>query len=86
MGQDYFVYVFNQVLGASVSESFFPRTSPWKIAFAGTFLILGGFVVAVMFLAWKQQQEKRRVWEVQKEKKEESKAKGKTVTQSWWDL
>uniref|UniRef100_A0A8C0KRS6 Butyrophilin subfamily 1 member A1 n=1 Tax=Canis lupus dingo TaxID=286419 RepID=A0A8C0KRS6_CANLU len=64
-----------QVETISIPESFFPRTSPWKIAFAGTFLILGGFVVAVMFLAWKQQQEKRRVWEVQKEKKEESKAK-----------
>uniref|UniRef100_A0A8C0NUD0 Butyrophilin subfamily 1 member A1 n=1 Tax=Canis lupus familiaris TaxID=9615 RepID=A0A8C0NUD0_CANLF len=71
-----------QVETISIPESFFPRTSPWKIAFAGTFLILGVFVVAVMFLAWKQQQEKRRVWEVQKEKKEESKAKGKTVTQT----
>ncbi|CAD7677666.1 unnamed protein product [Nyctereutes procyonoides] len=64
-----------QVETISIPESFFPRTSPWKIAFAGTFLILGGFVVAVMFLAWKQQQEKRRVREVQKERKEESKAK-----------
>ncbi|KAF3831377.1 hypothetical protein GH733_000189 [Mirounga leonina] len=57
--------VFNQVLGASVSESFFPRTSPWKVAFAGTFFILGIFLGAV---------EKKRVQEVQEEKEKESEA------------
>lgn len=60
-----------------MSEPFFPRTSPWKVAFAVTFLILGIFVGAVMFLAWKEQQEKKRVREAMEEKEKESKAKGK---------
>lgn len=60
-----------------MSEPFFPRTSPWKVAFAVTFLILGIFVGAVMFLAWKEQQEKKRVSEAMEEKEKESKAKGK---------
>uniref|UniRef100_F7A6E0 Butyrophilin subfamily 1 member A1 n=1 Tax=Equus caballus TaxID=9796 RepID=F7A6E0_HORSE len=61
----------------SIPEPFFPRTSPWKVAFAVTFLILGIFVGAVMFLAWKEQQEKKRVREAMEEKEKESKAKGK---------
>ncbi|XP_014690572.3 butyrophilin subfamily 1 member A1-like isoform X1 [Equus asinus] len=59
----------------SIPEPFFPRTSPWKVAFAVTFLILGIFVGAVMFLAWKEQQEKKRVREAMEEKEKESKAK-----------
>uniref|UniRef100_F6WQH3 Butyrophilin subfamily 1 member A1 n=1 Tax=Equus caballus TaxID=9796 RepID=F6WQH3_HORSE len=57
----------------SIPEPFFPRTSPWKVAFAVTFLILGIFVGAVMFLAWKEQQEKKRVREAMEEKEKESK-------------
>ncbi|XP_059257511.1 butyrophilin subfamily 1 member A1-like [Mustela nigripes] len=64
-----------QVETISIPESFFPRTSPWKGAFAGTFLLLGIFLSAVVFLAWKERQEKKRVQEVQKEKEKESKAK-----------
>ncbi|XP_032194263.1 butyrophilin subfamily 1 member A1-like [Mustela erminea] len=64
-----------QVETISIPESFFPRTSPWKGAFAGTFLLLGIFLSAVVFLAWKERQEKKRVQEVQKEKEKESEAK-----------
>ncbi|XP_045860862.1 butyrophilin subfamily 1 member A1-like isoform X4 [Meles meles] len=65
-----------QVETISIPESFFPRTSPWKGAFAGTFFILGIFLGAVVFLAWKERQEKKRLREVQKEKEKESEAKG----------
>ncbi|XP_045860861.1 butyrophilin subfamily 1 member A1-like isoform X3 [Meles meles] len=64
-----------QVETISIPESFFPRTSPWKGAFAGTFFILGIFLGAVVFLAWKERQEKKRLREVQKEKEKESEAK-----------
>lgn len=77
------MYVFNQVFGTSVSESFFPRTSPWMTAFAVTFIILGIFLGAVVFLAWKERQEKKRTQEAQTEKEKESKDKGKTVNQTW---
>uniref|UniRef100_A0A8C7ETQ8 Butyrophilin subfamily 1 member A1 n=1 Tax=Neovison vison TaxID=452646 RepID=A0A8C7ETQ8_NEOVI len=64
-----------QVETISIPESFFPRTSPWKGAFAGTLLLLGIFLGAVVFLAWKERQGKKRVQEVQKEKEKESEAK-----------
>ncbi|XP_047590608.1 butyrophilin subfamily 1 member A1-like isoform X2 [Lutra lutra] len=64
-----------QVETISIPESFFPRTSPWKGAFAVTFLLLGIFLSAVVFLALKERQEKKRVQEVQKEKEKESEAK-----------
>lgn len=43
-----------------------------------TFLILGIFIGAVVFLTWKEQQERKRVQEAQEEKEKESQAKGKT--------
>ncbi|XP_032254358.1 butyrophilin subfamily 1 member A1-like [Phoca vitulina] len=64
-----------QVETISIPESFFPRTSPWKVAFAGTFFILGIFLGAVVFLAWKERQEKKRVQEAQEEKEKESEAR-----------
>ncbi|XP_027459442.2 butyrophilin subfamily 3 member A2-like [Zalophus californianus] len=64
-----------QVETISIPESFFPRTSPWKVAFAGTFFILGIFLGAVVFLAWKERQEKKRVQEIQEEKEKESEAR-----------
>lgn len=46
------MYVFNQVWGGGpVSEHFFPRTSPWKVAFIVTLVILGAFIGAVVYLA-----------------------------------
>nr|XP_060484442.1 butyrophilin-like protein 1 [Panthera onca]XP_060484443.1 butyrophilin-like protein 1 [Panthera onca] len=75
-----------QVETISIPESFFPRTSPWMTAFAVTFIILGIFLGAVVFLAWKERQEKKRTQEAQAEKEKESKDKGKTVNQTWWDL
>lgn len=47
--------------GGPASEPFFPRTSPWKVAFTVTFLILWIFIGAVVFLTWKEQQERKRV-------------------------
>ncbi|XP_039097696.1 butyrophilin subfamily 1 member A1-like [Hyaena hyaena] len=64
-----------QVETISIPESFFPRTSPWMTAFAGTFLILGIFLGAAVFWAWKERQEKRRQWEALTEKEKESKTK-----------
>ncbi|XP_005860188.1 PREDICTED: butyrophilin subfamily 1 member A1-like [Myotis brandtii] len=61
--------------GGPVSEPFFPRTSPWKVAFAVTFLILGIFICAVVFLTRKEQQERKKVQEAQEEKEKESQAK-----------
>lgn len=55
-------------------------------AFAGTFLILWIFLGAAVFWAWKERQEKRRQWEALTEKEKESKTKGKTVNQTWWDM
>lgn len=69
-----------------MSEPFFPRTSPWKVAFLVTFLILGIFVGAVVYLAWKEQQERKKLSKAQKEKEEEMNAKGKPVNQTWLDL
>ncbi|XP_058589465.1 butyrophilin subfamily 1 member A1-like isoform X2 [Neofelis nebulosa] len=66
-----------QVETISIPESFFPRTSPWMTAFAVTFIILGIFLGAVVFLAWKEQQEKKRTQEAQAEKEKESKDKGR---------
>lgn len=64
--------------GSPVPEPFFPKTSPWKLAFAVTFPILEIFVGAIVFLAWKEQQEKKKAQEAKKEKEKESKAKSKT--------
>ncbi|XP_006764420.1 PREDICTED: butyrophilin subfamily 1 member A1-like [Myotis davidii] len=64
-----------QVETIFIPEPFFPRTSPWKVAFAVTFLILGIFIGAVVFLTWKEQQERKRVQEAQEEKEKESQAK-----------
>ncbi|XP_014937153.3 butyrophilin subfamily 1 member A1-like isoform X1 [Acinonyx jubatus] len=64
-----------QVETISIPESFFPRTSPWMTAFAVTFIILGIFLGAVVFLAWKERQEKKRAQEAQTEKEKESKDK-----------
>ncbi|KAF5915595.1 hypothetical protein HPG69_012760 [Diceros bicornis minor] len=64
-----------QVATISIPETLFPRTSPWKIAFAVTFIILEIFVGAVVFLAWKGRQEKKRAWEAKEEKVKECKAK-----------
>uniref|UniRef100_G1Q0J0 Butyrophilin subfamily 1 member A1 n=1 Tax=Myotis lucifugus TaxID=59463 RepID=G1Q0J0_MYOLU len=67
-----------QVETIFIPEPFFPRTSPWKVAFSLTFLLLGIFIGAVVFLTWKEQQGRKRVQEAQKEKEKESQAKGKT--------
>ncbi|XP_066215932.1 butyrophilin subfamily 1 member A1-like [Saccopteryx leptura] len=58
-----------------IPEPFFPRTSPWKAAFAVTFLILGIFVAAVVFLVWKGKQEKKKIKGAMEEKEKESKDK-----------
>ncbi|XP_049620740.1 butyrophilin subfamily 1 member A1-like [Suncus etruscus] len=62
-----------QVETISIPEPFFPRYSPWKIAFAVTFLILGIFMVAALFLAWKGQQEKKKACIIKEEKENETK-------------
>lgn len=67
-----------------MSEPFFPRTSPWKVAFVVTLVILGAFIGAVVYLAQNERQKKKKLSEVKKEKEKESKAKGKTVNQTWW--
>ncbi|NP_001231728.1 butyrophilin, subfamily 1, member precursor [Sus scrofa] len=64
-----------QVETIFIPEPFFPRTSPWKVAFLVTFLILGIFVGAVVYLAWKEQQERKKLSKAQKEKEEEMNAK-----------
>ncbi|XP_049620741.1 butyrophilin subfamily 1 member A1-like [Suncus etruscus] len=62
-----------QVETISIPEPFFPRYFPWKIAFAVTFLILGIFMVAALFLAWKGQQEKKKACIIKEEKENERK-------------
>ncbi|KAM9074858.1 butyrophilin subfamily 3 member A2-like [Megaptera novaeangliae] len=64
-----------QVETIFIPEPFFPRTSPWKIAFVVTLVILGVFVGAVVYLARKERQKKKKLSEVKKEKEKESKAK-----------
>ncbi|KAG8505778.1 Butyrophilin subfamily 1 member A1, partial [Galemys pyrenaicus] len=64
-----------QVETISIPEHFFPRTSPWKIAFVLTFIILGIFVGAAVFLAWKGQQKNKKLREVEAEKEKECKEK-----------
>nr|XP_010992899.2 butyrophilin subfamily 3 member A2-like [Camelus dromedarius] len=64
-----------QVETIFIPEPFFPRTSPWKAAFAVTFMILGISIGAIVYLALKEKQEKKNVSEVEKEKEKERKAK-----------
>ncbi|XP_057556497.1 butyrophilin subfamily 1 member A1-like [Hippopotamus amphibius kiboko] len=64
-----------QVETIFIPEPFFPRTSPWKVAFIVVLVILGIFVGAVVYLARKERQEKKKLSKVEKEKEEESKAK-----------
>nr|XP_010599853.1 butyrophilin subfamily 1 member A1-like [Loxodonta africana] len=64
-----------QVETISIPEPFFPRTSPWKAAFGVTLPILGTLLGAVLFLVWRERQEKKRAWQAEKEKEKESKAK-----------
>uniref|UniRef100_A0A8C3X1X4 Butyrophilin subfamily 1 member A1 n=1 Tax=Catagonus wagneri TaxID=51154 RepID=A0A8C3X1X4_9CETA len=71
-----------QVETIFIPEPFFPRTSPWKVAFLVTFLILGIFIGAVVYLAWKEQKGKKKLSEARKEKEEEKNAKGKTESDS----
>lgn len=60
---------FGSGFGGPVSDPFFPRTSPWKVAFTVIFLVLGIFISVIVFLTWKEQQERKRVQEA-KEKKQ----------------
>ncbi|XP_006882269.1 PREDICTED: butyrophilin subfamily 1 member A1-like [Elephantulus edwardii] len=64
-----------QVETISIPEPFFPRTSPWKIAFAATFPILWISLGAILFLFWRGQLEKKRVKKAEDEKEKEKKAK-----------
>lgn len=67
-----------------MSESFFPRPSPWKAAFAVTLVILGISAGAIVYLAWKERRGNKKLSKVEEEKEEESKSKGKTGHQTWW--
>ncbi|XP_004674023.1 PREDICTED: butyrophilin subfamily 1 member A1-like [Condylura cristata] len=64
-----------QVNTIFIPEPFFPRTSPWKIAFVLTFIILGIFVGTAVFLAWKGQQKNKKLQKLKKEKDEEKEDK-----------
>lgn len=75
-----------QVEIISIPEPFFPRTSPWKVATIVTFIILGIFMGAAVFLAWKGQQVKKKLQETEEKEKKEHQEKGKTAIHSWWDL
>lgn len=61
MGYTCSVYVLDQVLRALYQSSF----------------SLGIFIGAVVFLTWKEKQERKRVQEGKEEKEKESQAKGK---------
>ncbi|XP_055983782.1 butyrophilin subfamily 1 member A1-like [Sorex fumeus] len=61
-----------QVETISIPEPFFPRSSPWKAAFAVTFFLLGIFVCSVLLLAWKRQQENKKTRNIQEEKNKET--------------
>uniref|UniRef100_A0A8C6FJT0 Butyrophilin subfamily 1 member A1 n=1 Tax=Moschus moschiferus TaxID=68415 RepID=A0A8C6FJT0_MOSMO len=73
-----------QVETIFIPESFFPRPSPWKAAFAVTLVIVGISVGAIVYLAWKERRGKKKLSKVKEEKEKESKAKGKTRHQTWW--
>uniref|UniRef100_A0A9L0RYL8 Butyrophilin-like protein 1 n=1 Tax=Equus caballus TaxID=9796 RepID=A0A9L0RYL8_HORSE len=49
-------------------EPFFPRTSPWKAALAGTLPVLGLLLIGISYTGWREHQAKER--EVKKTKKE----------------
>ncbi|XP_004391162.1 butyrophilin subfamily 1 member A1-like [Trichechus manatus latirostris] len=70
-----------QVETISIPEPFFPRTSPWKAAFGVSLPILVTLLGAVLFLVWRERQEKKRAWKAEKEKEEESKAKDSLKTE-----
>ncbi|XP_004617796.2 butyrophilin subfamily 1 member A1-like [Sorex araneus] len=61
-----------QVETISIPEPFFPRSSPWKAAFAVTFFLLGIFMCSVLLLAWKRLQEKKETRNIQEEKNKET--------------
>lgn len=67
-----------------MSESFFPRPSPWKAAFAVILVILGISVGAIVYLTLKERRGKKKLSKIKGEKEKESKAKGKTGHQTWW--
>lgn len=60
----------------SVSEPFFPRTSPWKAAFVVTFLMLVVCLSAAVFFAWREKQEKKKSKKVRDAKQKEVTEKG----------
>ncbi|XP_069420120.1 butyrophilin subfamily 3 member A2-like [Ovis canadensis] len=64
-----------QVETIFIPESFFPRPSPWKAAFAVTLVILGISAGAIVYLARKERQGKKKLSKVKEEKEKESKSK-----------
>ncbi|KAM6185069.1 butyrophilin subfamily 1 member A1-like [Rhynchocyon petersi] len=63
-----------QVETISIPEPFFPRTSPWKVAFAVTLPILLASLGAVSFLIIRRQKEKKKLLETEEENRREKKA------------
>ncbi|XP_062043155.1 butyrophilin subfamily 1 member A1-like [Lepus europaeus] len=70
-------FLQEQVETISIPEPFFPRTSPWRAAFAVTFFMLVICLGAVVFLAWKEKQAKKRVQNAEDERKTDRQAKEK---------
>ncbi|XP_020772107.2 butyrophilin subfamily 1 member A1-like [Odocoileus virginianus] len=64
-----------QVETIFIPESFFPRPSPWKAAFAVTLVILGISVGAIVYLTLKERRGKKKLSKVKGEKEKESKVK-----------
>ncbi|KAB0361643.1 hypothetical protein FD754_005799 [Muntiacus muntjak] len=64
-----------QVETIFIPESFFPRPSPWKAAFAVILVILGISVGAIVYLTLKERRGKKKLSKIKGEKEEESKVK-----------
>ncbi|XP_043306015.1 butyrophilin subfamily 1 member A1-like [Cervus canadensis] len=64
-----------QVETIFIPESFFPRPSPWKAAFAVILVILGISVGAIVYLTLKERRGKKKLSKIKGEKEKESKAK-----------
>nr|XP_031544192.1 butyrophilin-like protein 1 [Vicugna pacos] len=66
-----------RVSAVFLPEAFFPRTSPWKAALAGTLPVLGLLLIGISYAGWREHKAKEReVMERKKESHEKDKMRG----------
>lgn len=67
-GQGFLQVSLSLCLHMPVSEPFFPRTSPWKTALAGTLPLLVLLLIGISYTGWREHKAKKR--EVKKRQEE----------------